>query len=640
MTWWDLAVATALAVAVVFVPGGAITAAIGLRGLAAVALAAPAGMTVIGIAAFSAPLVGLTWRVLPVLLVAVVIVAVALAVRLVWWRSGVGHVPRAGVGAVLALIGAIVLVSAQVVVVIGQPENISQTFDNVFHLNAVRYIEDTGNASPLWISTMTSGGADVRTFYPSGWHALGALVAQLSGASIPVTSNALTILFSAVVWPLGIVMLARTLVGGRTAVLVAAAAASAAFGAFPLLMIEYGVLFPFMAAVAMVPAALAALVSGYLGSSVDGRARVAWTLVILGTLPGILVTHPGAFVALLLGGSIVLGVFVVRAFRARPGRLRNAGIWIAIVVYLGIAGVLWYVLRPDAAARIWPLTETAGQAIGEVLTISVWTGPVNVGMMILVSVGVWRMLRRRDTLSITLLLIFFAFALLYVVVSGLQYPLLRDVLVGAWYNNAPRLAALVPIAWVPLAAAGTVEVWDRVKGWPRLSPRTAVSVAAVLVFVLLVALPQAGPMRNAVAKARALFAVTDSSPLLTSDELALIHRLDAVVPEDAVIAGSPWTGTALAYALADRKVLMYHTLTAVSEDGALINRDLDEAEPGDAVCDAVHRENVQYVLDFGTQEVNGGEHVYPGFDHLGTSHSVELIDREGAAKLYRVVACG
>lgn len=52
-----------------------------------------------------------------------------------WWTIG-------------AAVAAAVVIGLQIFAVIGQPSAISQTFDNVFHLNAIRYIMDTGAASP------------------------------------------------------------------------------------------------------------------------------------------------------------------------------------------------------------------------------------------------------------------------------------------------------------------------------------------------------------------------------------------------------------------------------------------------------------------------------------------------------------
>ena len=73
------------------------------------------------------------------------------------------------------------LISRRLVAAFGRPESFSQTFDNVFHLNAVRYIQETGSRSSYTVSSMTGGG-----FYPSAWHDLVALLANLTGASIPV----------------------------------------------------------------------------------------------------------------------------------------------------------------------------------------------------------------------------------------------------------------------------------------------------------------------------------------------------------------------------------------------------------------------------------------------------------------------
>lgn len=47
------------------------------------------------------------------------------------------------------------------------PDAISQSFDNIFHLNGVRWIGQTGNGSSLSLGAMTtSDGSDA--FYPGG----------------------------------------------------------------------------------------------------------------------------------------------------------------------------------------------------------------------------------------------------------------------------------------------------------------------------------------------------------------------------------------------------------------------------------------------------------------------------------------
>lgn len=644
MTWFDLAIATTTAAAIVLLPGLAVTLALGLRGLRLWGLAAPAGVTVICLAAVAAPLVGLRWSVVPVLISNVVVAGAALAIRLL-----IGGRTRGGAakntqrdgrlwGATIPVVGAGVLIAVQVLVIMGDPGNISQTFDNVFHLNAIRYAVDEGNASPLFLASMTSGEGPAP-FYPSGWHAVASLVVATTSVAVPTASNAVMLVFAAVVWPASILLLVRELRVVQRPGMFAAAAAAAAFPAFPLLMLEYGVLYPFMMGLSLVPAALAVVVRLCFP---DGRERaLLWALILLGILPGIAIAHPGALVALFALSTVVLALAGVIAGRAASTSGARWVIVAAAAAYTGLLVVVWYALRPEDLARSWLPHETVAQAIGEVVAVAPWDAPVNVAMTILVAVGVVAALRRRSVQDVAVLMLFVASALLYVVASGLPYLDLRDLLVGPWYNNAPRLAAILPVAWVPLAAIGAEWAWGAARAWQSAHPGLLSSRALALVAagLILVILPQGWTMRQAVSSAAPLYRFDEDSPLVTRDELALIERLPDEVPEDAIVVGSPWTGVAVTYALTGREVLMPHTLTTTTPEADLINDGLRSARPGSEVCEAVDDIGARFVLDFGTQEVHGATHVYPGIRNLASSGAVELVDSEGEARLYRVVAC-
>ncbi|NKF32288.1 hypothetical protein HER21_38325, partial [Pseudomonas sp. BGM005] len=111
----------------------------------------------------------------------------------------------------------------------------------------------------------------------------------------------------------------------------------------------------------------------------------------------------------------------------------------------------------------------------------------------LVIAGLVVCLRRRSATDWMAVGFFAAAAGLYIVVSGLPYLVQRDILTGAWYNNAPRLAALLAIAWVPLAAVGGATLWNAATRWVtrRISRRglRRASLAAAVVLVLVV-IPQ------------------------------------------------------------------------------------------------------------------------------------------------------
>ncbi|MDQ0647751.1 hypothetical protein QFZ53_001947 [Microbacterium natoriense] len=644
-TWIELLLALGTLGLLLFIPGYLIARFLGLRGLWAVAVSGPASVTVVVLASIVAPLLGLTWGLLPVALVAVSVLAVASALRMLFWRGqSLGRSEESlRPWAIAATAAAPLVILIQVLAMVSSPEHISQTFDNIFHLNAVRYILDTGNASPFWVSSLTSVEAGVPpTFYPAGWHALSALVVGVSGVSIAVSSNALVIGFAAFVWTSGIVVLTRELWGRRTVTIVAAAAAATCFPAFPLLLADYGVLFPFMMALSFVPVSLALLIRAVIGVHADGRERLPWLVALCGLLPAVAISHPGALVALLAFGGVVLLAALVRRARLYRG-LPPGGVWpwVSVGVYLLVAGVLWYVLRPPADARTWLPEITVGQAIGEVLTVSVNGAPVNLGMALLVLIGVAAIFRRRTVQGWLVLALFALAAGLYVTVAGVPYLLLRDILVGAWYDNIPRLAAIMPLVWVPLAALGFTAAWDWLVAQRRAIARPALATVALGALVLAAfPVPQVMSMRQAVRDGQANYAVTGKAPLLSTDELVLLDRLDDEVPVDAVILGSPWTGTALAYALADRKVLLPHTLMYVSPEMQEILDGLDTTRAGSEVCDLLAERSVSYALDFGRREVNDGRHVYPGLDQLATSGAVELVDQQGSARLYRVTACG
>ncbi|QEW00639.1 hypothetical protein F6J84_11385 [Microbacterium caowuchunii] len=650
MTWLDLGVAIAATAAIILIPGLGLAALLGLRGLWAWGMAAPFGLTVVVLASLVAPMLALPWGLLPVVAVFVVIGGGIAASRAL--TGGFRRRPlHRSAGRDWPTIAALILAAGILMVQLGQviqaPGNISQTFDNIFHLNGIRYALDTANASPLHLGSMTSESGGVW-FYPSAWHAVASLVVQITGVDIAVASNGLVFFSACLLWPAGTVLLTRTLFGSGTALMLSAGVFAAALPAMPLLPLDYGVLYPFALGLSVVPAALAAVLAllriGVV--SVPRGVTWIWVIAVLGSLPALAIAHPGAFMAWLVLASIAVLIGFVMYLRSAPRKrpliLASGG----FLAYVGAALLAWRVLKPPVDARTWPPTLTLGQGVGEAMTLSYWGGAIPVIAVAALVAGLVVCVRRRTTADVWAITAFASTSLLYIAAVSLPWPTLRDLLTASWYNNAPRLAAIVPIVVVPLAALGAAAVWSRVRvridravkaGDARGRVRRSIGVGLL---VLLVAGTQMGAVAQAVEKAAAGYALTADSALVSEDEMALLRRLPDEVPEDAVIAGSPWTGAGLAYALSGRQVLMPHTLMDIDEETALINDRLDEATTAPEVCTAVQVKDVEYVLDFGSREVHGAEHPYPGFDDLAASGAVEVVDSEGAAVLYRVIACG
>ena len=207
------------------------------------------------------------------------------------------------------------------------PESISQTFDNVFHLNAVRWAMESGNSSPLNLGAFTGISA-----YPSAWHAMTSLVALATGVSVPVAVNVTNIAIGAIVWPLGCLFLVQRLVGQRVVATVLAMIFVPAFSGFPLMMIDWGVLYPNLLSIALLPAAMGLAFSalgvakGYRPSS-----PMAWLLVLV-SVPAVAVAHPSTLMALLV---FVLPAVVFLAYGRVVSLLRfssspRAAFWVSV----------------------------------------------------------------------------------------------------------------------------------------------------------------------------------------------------------------------------------------------------------------------------------------------------------------------
>lgn len=643
MTWLDLIGAVGVLLAITAVIGGSVAWAVGLRGLWLIAAAPAFFATITAGAAIVAPWMGLGWSLLPVVIVAVLIGGVSAAIRVVVGR-GRPRKPatsrRFDIWVLIALALPAAVLVWRCVEILGAPGSFSQTFDNIFHLNGVRYVLDTANASSLHVGFMTSPSGSLA-FYPAAWHGVVALIVQLTGVTIPVATNAMIIVVSAGVWPVGAVLLARTLAGARPAVAVAAGAVAAGVPAFPILLLDYGVLYPLLYGLALLPFALA-VVAGMLGVAKDAPHLDAgwWILVFAGAIVGMTLAHPGAFVALLALSAPMVCAVVVRAMRRRGWRRRALTI-AGFLSYL-VAGVLLLkVLRPPLAARGWPLSHSMGDALVTVLAGSMWYQVPAYAVAVLVILGIVWTLIDRTREAWLMLAMYLVGAWLYVVVVALPLPHLRDAFTGSWYNNAPRLAAIFVVALLPLAAYGAARTWTWLRaripaGTRQRVPRGGAIAAGLAAAVALVAVAQIGAVPRAVEWASSTYRMTTESALVSSDEYALLGRLDDEVPESAVVAGDPFAGAALAYALADRRVLLPHALVEMDDVRTRIVEALHEGRFDAAACRAADEDDVRYILDFGTVGVHGP---VQGYADLERSPQVTLVDQQGDARLYELTGC-
>ena len=654
MSWWAIVPPVIAGIVLLLLPGLVIAYSATARGVTAWGIAPVLSLTVYTVLGVGFGLIHVPWNPLSVGLGALVIViVVALAARL-WIRhspSDAAYRDQLSVNRA-AFIGtaiAFILIGVRLAVAFGHPDNISQTFDANFHLNGVRYILDTGDGNPLTFSGLQHAFTGVGSFYPNLWHLIASLVAGIGFSSVPVAANALSIVIAGLVWPLSCLVLVRQVLGARSAALIVTGVLSASFAAAPFLLLTFGVLYPNLLGLAVVPAGLAMLVLAVgWGKEEPLRRPLAW-VAFVATLPGIALAHPNAFVSLAFIGLPLLIAAIARRIRGARARgdgpiayVREAVLMLLVVaVYVAI----FIVLRPSQAEASWGPTLGPLRASFNAL-VNAQLGPPAVVVSVLVLVGiVATFVRRRNRWLVASAVIIDA---LYAAVAHLPVGNWRYWTTGIWYSDVNRIIAMAPIVLVPLAVIGTLwlgELMFRLftrlhfAGLDRGRPAL---VVLTVVGILVATGVQLGPsMERASASARAAYRLDASSPLLTRDDRDLLDRAAKEIPVGSVVAGDPWTGTALVWALADRRALVPHIYTAVSPDAMVIMKSLRDATPGSAVCRAIRAERVSYVLDFGSDGVFGkvNPRQYPGVHHLASSSAVTLVDSQGTAALYRVTAC-
>ena len=687
-----------IAAALLYAPGGLIAIAARLPVRVVVALAPALSVAVIAGTGLLAPGLGLAWGVSVVAGATAIIVLAAIAVRAAHRLTGIlisrraravaqdarddgapsdpdGAVPSeepapqesAGPSPAPASIGGRVarcwaaargpaaglclwIVSAALMLAIcaqfiNAPNAFSQTYDAVYHLNAVRWILDTGNASSLSFDMVISRGA----VYPLGWHTLVALTMRLSGiTSIPLASNAVMCAVAGLTWTSGVITLTSALTVGRRAGRIATAVLASAAPAFPLLGLFWGILYPVFLATAMLPGVfLTAATAGARGMTLPRRA-VLWLMAGAGCV-GLALAHPSIIViALIAGVSAAMTHSLSLAVSAVAERHHVRRAVLACVLTALLAGASWSAapaLRASKSVSQWPPYTSAAGGIGEAVTSAPELTAIVWPLALLTVIGYLSAWRRQSTRWVALT--HTVVCGLYVVDVSQKVSPLRYSLTGFWYSDAYRPGGFMMVTALPLAGIGACALADAAgRALPR-AVRAATTVPwlrAALTILVIAALAWqstgSAAMSHNVEKFGLTFLVTDDSQSLTADELAVVNRLPDLLGPDDVVLADPWRGGSLAYGLTGVTTLPRHLSSYGSTSPALtvLENSLDEVGDNPEVCPAIEELGVDYVLDFKGRTILDGPEA-PGLSDIQPRDGFRTVLRIGDATLYRITAC-
>lgn len=659
MNWIDATPIALMTVGWVIVPGLVVSWLAGLRGIAAWGLAPVTSIALIASTAVLAELVGVDWSVGFVLAgCAALVVVVGVGAFLLRRKAFLASDPdprRLTMVAALGMAPALILGLVTIVVSVGAPDTLSQTYDAVFHYNALAYIADSHQASSLTLGTL--GNPDVPSvFYPAAWHDLASLVMMSTGAGIPTAANAVTVVASVLLWPLSCLLLVRQLFGRSPGALAIAATVSVGFTAFPWDLLGFGVLWPNLLGMALAPAGLAVVLTltGWVRDDAIGRGRGWLALPVALVAAGF--AHPNVlFSVAVLSIFPIAGRLGVRAWRLhRTGRTARGGA--EVVAFLVLLGGGWYWSATTPAlekirAQYWPPFETPAGAVSDVLLNATNAHEALWVLSIVVLLGIvasWRM-------PVLLLIVagHLATMFLYVLTAAVNVPETIKF-TGYWYNDSHRLAAMLPITGVPLAVGGILflarTILDRVPAteraagrWRWLARRPGIASAGVAVGLTLVLVVATGGLYPDERDVRVAIGYRPPARavLVTTDMAKFYARIAEEIPEDSLVAGNPFEGSAMLWALADREVLYPHFRGRHTADQTYLAGHLDDITRDPKVCAVVDDLNVDYLLIGGVRFRTSDTQwdYYDGLRDPAGARGFELVDSSGPSRLYRITAC-
>ena len=607
---------------------------------------------------------GIAWSLISFVSVAVVLVAAAAG--LMWlvgrrwpalasasWPGNDVPVAWPVVGAVLG--GFLVLHMTEDMVY--GPEAFSQSLDNSFHMNAIRWIQEHGDASSLTLGAVSA--ADQQpAFYPAGWHDFVSLIYSTMGTSIATATIVTVLLAAGILWPCSLVAFSLSIPKLRPLQALAIPAIIGGFAAFPGLLLRWGVLFPNLLGYALVPSFVALMVC-LVQVMVRGEyaALLSLCLAALVGVAGLALVHPNAVVSAVVFALPLVLAGVAWVVRSRELASRQKWVRSALLglVILGCVGAWWF-LRPGASAsNTWEPMLTEGEALYQFLFLGLenanqlrdrFNPSYLAGFLALWGAGYLLYKRRNLWLIASWVLIGY----LWIVSASVPRGEFRLLMVAPWYTDHFRLAALVVFPSVILAGIGLggfVEglltwVVRRVPRAARLKVATAgIGVATVLVLVIAGLSSRVPSVQEATLAVSQEYRVTPTSVVLNQDEMNVINEIPKIVPKGDVIVNNPWDGSAYIYALADRHLTGYHFEFETSPKYSAIMHNLKDARTNPEVCREVNKYKAHWYVHLENQ-LNFGPDAQKNYDGLVAAIGTDVLTpvySSGPMTLYRISAC-
>jgi hypothetical protein len=518
-------------------------------------------------------------------------------------------------------------------------QSIPSNWDSVWHANTIRFILDTGQASPTHMGELRNVETHEALYYPSTFHALAAVFSQLTGAA-PTTAYTLNSLAASIwLFPVSAATLTWQLLRRRTdewrtaGAAAAAAALSASFTALPYVEFDTASM-PNLAAYGIAVPTMVLIVSAL-------RHRDRIPLAVLALLGVFSVHITGGVVTVLFVAAWWLVDALWHPVRGRVADLVNLLIIAVPTAALLLPQFLGVLQEAEIiAGHAFVTHEGKKKALFDAIvqhTRHLNDFPIQNVLVALTGIGFVILLVRRIwwPLAVWLVLV------VAIVYSSAPFRGPLGALIGKFsdlfYSDPRRLSAVVTML---LTAAAGIAVFTLLSGavtWLRLrvdrgGPRTWHAVTAIAVVVVSV-----GTAWHYFPRRTHLFGDKYDSVIVDKKDLRAWAYL-ATLPgaRDTLIGDANTDGTAWMYAIADLHPLWTHYDYPVQQ-GPGYHRFIfwayaDDADTDPRVAEAVKALNIRYVVT-STPVVRG--FVMPdGLVSLDRSRSWKKIYDNGQARIY------
>lgn len=612
---------------VLWLPGGLLAALAGLRGWTLAATAPVLTYTVAGLAGPWSESLGLRWSLPTFLGWWALFAVVVFAVR---WFSGRGQPLaalwpwRAQIGVIACMVAATAISIFVVVKGMGGLSTVPQDWDAVWHANSIRWIADTGEGGLYAPGQLNWYESSTGMFYPNGYHLVAALVYSLSGDSVVEVLNAHTIFLPALV-ALSVVAVVRrfggrAVVGGLSALLIVSTTAFYD-------NLWRGPLLPFSTGLAFTP--LAVIWVTDLLDSEGVRAKLRPGLVFVLGMAGLICVHSSTAFGTAL---FVLPMLVARWMRNRSrvlpdlGALAVVGVGAAALASVELLGMLGS--GQGVAGVDWPATETASQAIGDVL---MW-GHANpypqwwLGIALIIGLVTFRKLGDLRWLGVVAAI----FGLLFVVAAAYDTSWSMS-LTRPWWNDKWRLIALAAIPLCVIAAHGLAEAQRVLAGFvPRLQ---VARLAAIGVVVVLMAALTSGFYLN---RNEARMGLNTNGQAVTAAKIEGYEELAKIVPPGERVLNDRGDGSVWMYAIAGvLPVAGHYDATLTGPEANLLANRFNKYDTDPKVRQAVRDLHVGYVI-VGRGFLRPGAVRQPGLRDLDQLDVLEKVFQNRDVVIYKI----